>query len=151
VPMTDDLTAVVGDRDLLIAGMRPEHFADATLVEEHKRSRGVTFRAHVDVTEWLGSEQYAFIPYEAPEDIAARLAELARELDSEQLRTQLVVSLDPISQIRDGEPADLWVDPARMHLFDPRTGENLSRREQPAGSIPMTGTRQNATSRHLSK
>ena len=42
------------------------------------------------------------------------------------MRTQMVVSLDPSSRIRDGETADLWLDPTRMHLFDPRSGENLT-------------------------
>jgi multiple sugar transport system ATP-binding protein len=55
------------------------------------------------------------------------LRELERELDSESLRTQLVVSIDAESRLREGEPAELWVDPAHMHLFDPHTGENLTR------------------------
>jgi hypothetical protein len=38
----------------------------------------------------------------------------------------MVVSLDPASQVRDGETAALWLDPSRMHLFDPRNGENLT-------------------------
>ena len=126
LPMQGPVAERVGDRTLLIAGIRPEYFADAELVEESKKGRGVTFSAQVDVTEWLGSEQYAYIPYEAPEEIAQQLAELERELDSEQLRTQLVVSLDPVSRVRDGEQATLWLDPRRMHLFDPRTGENLT-------------------------
>jgi multiple sugar transport system ATP-binding protein len=112
---------------LLIAGIRPEHFEDATLLEPDVRSRGVTFTATVDVTEWLGAEQFAYIPYEAPAEITDQLRDLARELDSESLRTQLVVSLDIDSQIRRGEAAELWFDPARMHLFDPEGGENLTR------------------------
>src|SRR5436190_1521852 len=105
IPLAPDVAKRIGDRDLLIAGVRPEYFADASLVEEHKRDRGINFTAEVDVTEWLGSEQYAFIPYEAPDDIRQKLAELERELDSEQLRTQMVVSLDPASRVRDGEQA----------------------------------------------
>ncbi len=112
---------------LLIAGIRPEHFEDATLLEPEVRSRGVTFTATVDVTEWLGAEQFAYIPFEAPPEITAQLRELARELDSESMRTQLVVSLDTDSQIGRGEPAELWFDPARLHFFDPDGGENLSR------------------------
>jgi multiple sugar transport system ATP-binding protein len=126
LPLTSGIKESIGDRDLLIAGIRPGYFADASLVEDHKKGRGVTFQAEVDVTEWLGNEQYAFIPYEAPEDITNQLADLEKELDSEQMRTQMVVSLDPSSRIRDGEHAELWLDPSRMHLFDPRTGENLT-------------------------
>jgi multiple sugar transport system ATP-binding protein len=126
-PLRSDVAEKVGDRELLIAGIRPEHFEDASLVEESKRDTGVVFEVPVDVTEWLGDSQYAYIPYEAPDDIARQLSELEQELDSEHLRTQMVVSLDPMSRLRDGESAQLWLDPSRMHLFDPRTGENLTR------------------------
>ncbi|MET0740620.1 MAG: ABC transporter, partial [Candidatus Nanopelagicales bacterium] len=126
IPLTPELKESIGDREVLIAGLRPGHFEDAALIEGSKKDRGVTFTVKIDITEWLGNEQYAFIPYEAPADIAHQLAELERELDSEQLRTQMVVSLDPMSRVRDGDDANLWVDPRHMHLFDPRTGENLT-------------------------
>ena len=110
----------IGDRDAAhrrhpagaLRGRRPGRRATSA-------TRGQRSSAEVDVTEWLGNEQYAYIPYEAPEDVAEQLADLERELDSEQLRTQLVVALDPTSRIRDGETPTLWLDPSRMHLFDP--------------------------------
>jgi multiple sugar transport system ATP-binding protein len=125
--LPSEVAAQVGDRKLLIAGIRPEHFADASFVEEHKRDRGVTFDVHIDVTEWLGSQQYAYVPYDAPQEITNQLAELQEELDSEHVRTQMVVSLDPASRITDGQSAQLWLNPAQVHLFDPRTGDNLTR------------------------
>jgi multiple sugar transport system ATP-binding protein len=138
-PVTRELAGRIGDRRLLVAGIRPEHFEDATLLDEAKRAKGIPFEAPVDVTEWLGSEQFAFIPYQAPPEIAAQLAELARELDSEQLRTQLVASLDPMSRVLPGERAQLWVNPARMHLFDPRTGDNLTK-PGTDGQVPVPST-----------
>jgi multiple sugar transport system ATP-binding protein len=113
-PLRSEIAARVDDEQTLIAGVRPEYLEDATLVDERKRDRGVTFEAGV-------------IPYEAPPDIAERLAELERELDSEQMRTQMIVSLDPMSRVRDGEKSTLWLDPSRILIFDPRTGENLTR------------------------
>jgi multiple sugar transport system ATP-binding protein len=127
IPIRPEVASRIAGRDLLIAGIRPEHFEDSSLVDDHKRERGQSFHAHIDVTEWLGSQQYAYVPFEAPEEIVARLAELEKELDSEQLRTQMIVSLDPASRIRDGEDSELWLDLTRVHLFDPRTGENLTR------------------------
>jgi multiple sugar transport system ATP-binding protein len=118
--------AVTG-RDLLLVGIRPEYFDDASLVEEHKKPLGSTFRARVDVTEWLGDSQYAYIPYEAPEQITTQLRELSRELDSEELRTQAVVSIDSTSRIREGREAEFWLDARKVHVFDPATGENLTR------------------------
>jgi multiple sugar transport system ATP-binding protein len=127
IPLRPDVAKLIAGHDLLIAGIRPEHFEDASLVDEHKRDLGLTFAAHIDVTEWLGSQQYAYVPFEAPADITRQLAELEKELDSEQMRTQMVVSLDPASRLRDGEQAELWLDLRRVHLFDPRTGDNLTR------------------------
>jgi multiple sugar transport system ATP-binding protein len=136
VPLSEETKNKIGDHQLLIAGIRPEKFDEIGMVEEQKKARGIAFNAEVDVTEWLGAEQYAFVPYEAHEDIAKRLAELEKELDSEQMRTQMVVTLDPASRIRDGETAELWLDPTQMHLFNPHTGENLTLKEtaeEPAG------------------
>jgi multiple sugar transport system ATP-binding protein len=150
--LRSEVTGKVSDGQILIAGIRPEYFEDAALVDERKRDRGVTFEVEVDVTEWLGNEQYAFIPYEAPADIAHQLADLERELDSEQMRTQMVVSLDPMSRVRDGQKATLWLDPTRILLFDPRTGENLTRRAPDDGhaetadaAIDRAATKDNTT------
>ncbi len=127
VDLPESVAGRVADGSLLIAGIRPEHFEDASLIDPEHRSRGVVFRATVDVVEWLGHEQYAYVPFEAPDEVRERLRALARELDSEAMRTQLVVAVDPASQIRKGDSADLWFDPAHMYLFDPASGECLTR------------------------
>jgi multiple sugar transport system ATP-binding protein len=111
----------------LIAGIRPEHLEDAARVPAEARRDGVAFDAPVEVTEWLGDEQLAYVPYQMPREVAARVRSLAGELEGEALRTQLVVSLDAESGIRAGADARLWLDPRRLHLFDPRTGERLAR------------------------
>jgi multiple sugar transport system ATP-binding protein len=125
----------VADGQLLIAGLRPDHFDDARLLDPAKRERGAVFRARVDVTEWLGDSQYAYIPFEAGEEVTKQLAELAAELDSEALRTQLVVKIDAMSRMRENHEAEFWADTRRMHLFDPRTGENLTRDEAAAAEL----------------
>ncbi|MFD0684218.1 ABC transporter ATP-binding protein [Actinomadura fibrosa] len=122
--------AAIGEREVVLVGIRPEHFEDALLVGEEKRLRGSIVQARVDVTEWLGNELYAYVPYEAPPDVAAQLRDLSRELDSDQLRTQAVVALDAGSLITAGHDADLWIDTSRIHIFDPATGTNLTRDEE---------------------
>jgi multiple sugar transport system ATP-binding protein len=44
------------------------------------------------------------------------------------------VSLDAASQIDRGHEAELFVDPTRMHLFDPATGDNLTLRTKAAAT-----------------
>ncbi|MGH2689443.1 MAG: ABC transporter ATP-binding protein, partial [Actinomycetota bacterium] len=77
-------------------------------------------------TEWLGNELFAYIPFDAPPEVTERLKSLARELDSEAMRSQLVVSLDPSSRIAHGDEAELWFDAGRVQLFDPASGANLT-------------------------
>jgi multiple sugar transport system ATP-binding protein len=127
VELDEKRAAAVAGRDLLLVGIRPEYFEDASLVDEAKRPLGTLFRARVDVTEWLGDQQYAYIPYEAPAEITTQLRDLSRELDSEELRTQAIVSIDSTSRIREGREAEFWLDTRKVHVFDPATGENLTR------------------------
>jgi len=125
--------AHAASKGLLMAGIRPEHFEDAAVVEDPKP--GSTFRAPVEVVEWLGNEAYAYIPFEAPEEVRGQLEQLERDLDGESLRTQLVVSLDGSSRIAEGDEAEIWVDGSKMHLFDPATGENLTMDKDRAGMV----------------
>jgi multiple sugar transport system ATP-binding protein len=110
----------------VIAGIRPEHLEDAAVIEATSRERGVTFEVKVEVVEWLGAEQFAYVPYGAPPELVEPLHRLAEELDRESARTLLVASIDPASRIRRGEPAHLWFDPDNLYIFDARTGERLA-------------------------
>jgi multiple sugar transport system ATP-binding protein len=109
----------------LIAGIRPEHLADAALLPDDALARGTVFEASVDATEWLGPQQLAYVPYDARGEVADVVRRVAVELGTDALRPQLVASLDPLSRVRAGDRARLWMDSARMHLFDGRTGERL--------------------------
>ncbi len=121
-------------KGLLIAGIRPEHFEDAAVVDSDRT--GSTFRAQIDVVEWLGNEAYAYIPFEAPQEVQKQLQQLERDLDGESLRTQLVISLDGASKVAEGDEAEIWVDTSKMHLFDPSTGENLTLDREHSGRVP---------------
>jgi multiple sugar transport system ATP-binding protein len=123
-------------KGLLMAGIRPEHFEDVAVMESGKATAGSTFTTKVDVVEWLGNQAFAYSPFEAPEEVQQQLLELERDLDGEALHTQLVISLDGSSRINEGDEAEIWVDAAKIHLFDPTTGENLTVDPSSAGTIP---------------
>ncbi|PFG38780.1 carbohydrate ABC transporter ATP-binding protein (CUT1 family) [Georgenia soli] len=135
VPLDDRLRKAVGNRKTVIVGIRPDDFEDADLITGDRRGAGVVFDANVDVTEWLGEVLYAYIPYELDESVRKQLDELDRELEGEGMRSQLVVALDAMSPIRDGDTAQLWIDPAKIHLFDPESGDNLTRDEERAAKL----------------
>jgi multiple sugar transport system ATP-binding protein len=37
------------------------------------------------------------------------------------------VSIDSTSRIREGRDAEFWLDARKIHVFDPATGDNLTR------------------------
>ncbi|WP_168582079.1 ABC transporter ATP-binding protein [Gephyromycinifex aptenodytis] len=134
VPVSGDLAEKVRGKELVIVGIRPEYLKDASLGDAQAQG-AVSFHAPVDQTEWLGNEQYAYIPYHADDAVQHKLDELDRELDGEGSRTVMVVNLDGRSRIREGEEAELYFDPALMHVFDPETGACLTRNEERAAQI----------------
>jgi multiple sugar transport system ATP-binding protein len=135
IPTPEAVTRNKKKGDLVIVGIRPEAFEDALLVEEAQRATGIEFSANVDVTEWLGNEKYAYLPFEPHPEVQAALNELDRELDGEAMRTQLVVSLDGSSKVRPGDDARLWFQAASAHVFDAESGDNLTRDEAKAAEI----------------
>jgi multiple sugar transport system ATP-binding protein len=114
----------------LIAGIRPEHFEDASLVGE-AADRGTTFKAHIEVVESMGSELYAHFTVATDQTIeSAELRELAEdagggEIPMEGEEGRIVARLDPASKVAVGQEAELWVDATRLQLFDPDDGRNL--------------------------
>jgi multiple sugar transport system ATP-binding protein len=129
-----------GHEGKVIAGLRPESFEDASMVDDElKRGRGVTIEAEIDLVESLGSDLYAYFHVESEGVESEQLADLAEESIGEtgaaSLREgeeQIVARLDPASKIKRRERAQLWADTSKLHLFDPESGESLARRrEQP--------------------
>ena len=114
------------DDDHVIVGLRPEQFRLPAALDEEQRRSSATFKAHVDVIEWLGDEQLLYVPFEAPERIARQLVELGRELDVENPRTQLTIQLSADTDIAEGTDIELAVDRRDLHLFDPATGARLT-------------------------
>jgi multiple sugar transport system ATP-binding protein len=132
----------------LIAGIRPEHFEDASLVGEN-RDRGTTFRAQIEVLESVGSELYAHFAVEAEGEIESEeLRELAEDAGAGEVPSsggegRIVARLDPASRVREGEEAELWVDISKLHLFDGQSGRSLTSK----GSAPAADSGQSPTGR----
>ena len=83
----------------VIMGVRPEHFEDAALVEPGANAHGVTFAAHVEMLESLGSDKYAHFSLEGEPVSAAELTELAAEAGTSAVfgASQLVIRLPAVS------------------------------------------------------
>ncbi|MDN3481103.1 sn-glycerol-3-phosphate ABC transporter ATP-binding protein UgpC [Arthrobacter sp. APC 3897] len=127
--------AKAAGKDIVLVGLRPEFFEDAKFVDEAKRPHGSVFTAPISHTEWLGNEQYGYIPFHPDAEVKELLDNLARDMDADELRPQIVVTLDAASRIRGGRDAELWLDTRKVHLFDPETGDNLTRDAQAGAEL----------------
>ncbi len=124
----------------VIVGLRPEDFEDAQLAPKN-HPEGVEFEAPVELVESMGAEIYAYFSFEGGEVSSDELAELAKdsglaETPGAAAGGQAVARLSPESEIQEGQKARLWVDGAKVHLFDPGDGSNLvvrpAARQEPA-------------------
>jgi len=127
IPVVSERAEVARGRGVVLLGVRPEFFEDAALHDPAKMPHGTVFEADLTHTEWLGSEQYGYINFEPTPQVRELLQSLARDMDAEELRPQIVATLDAESKLRGGQRARLWLDTRRVHIFDPGTGENLTR------------------------
>jgi multiple sugar transport system ATP-binding protein len=116
-----------GGRGGVIAGLRPEDFEDARLVQD--RSRGITFTTTIDLLESMGSEFYAYFTLKTEKVSAQELEEIARDAGAADLPsqegTQVVARLEAASRVSQGEEAELWFNSDHLHLFDSETGRSL--------------------------
>jgi multiple sugar transport system ATP-binding protein len=139
--LTDELrrTLEAGDAPReVIMGIRPEHFEDGALVEEHQKGRGALFTAEVDVLESMGSDKFAYFSVEGEQAISDDLADLAADAGTADVpggdTGQVVTRLSAASGAREGEAMEVWVDTDKIQVFDPASGKNLTVREQPVGA-----------------
>ena len=115
----------------LIAGIRPEHFEDASLVGE-ALDRGTTFRRRSKSwSRWAPSSTPTSRLPRKRQIESQELRELAEDAGGGEVpmageEGRIVARLDPASQVRIGQEAELFVDATRLHLFDPDNGLNLT-------------------------
>jgi multiple sugar transport system ATP-binding protein len=131
-----------GERDVII-GIRPEHFEDASLVGQEKRSHGETVKAKVDLLESLGSDKYAYFTVQSERATAAHLQELAADAGTGDLGTveegvQVTARLDAASKAAEDQELEFWLDLEKVHVFDPESGENLTLADGRPGSEAKT-------------
>ncbi len=113
----------------VIAGIRPEHFEDARVLDERTLGGGSTFTATVDVLESMGSDKYAYFTVEGEAATSAELEELAADAGSADVPasgSQLVTRLSAASGAKEGSEVDVWFDADKIQLFDPSSGRNLT-------------------------
>jgi multiple sugar transport system ATP-binding protein len=115
----------------VVVGIRPEDFEDASLTGD--RGRGMTIKALIDVVESTGSDFYAHLAlnghsgqHELDEQVKRELEAAASASDeAAPVQPEVIARLDSSSRLAEGEEGELWLNTARVHLFDPESGERL--------------------------
>ncbi|HYJ60145.1 MAG TPA: sn-glycerol-3-phosphate ABC transporter ATP-binding protein UgpC [Actinomycetota bacterium] len=104
----------------VVLGIRPEDIEDASL---GSAPSGRRMPVTVDLVEALGSELLVHFDAGAPVVITDDDREMAEGL--EEVATAFVGRLDPRSRARQGDTVELAIDTARVHVFDPATGDAI--------------------------
>ncbi|OLR90129.1 ABC transporter ATP-binding protein [Actinokineospora bangkokensis] len=132
-PLTDrvrHLVEAAGAPREVIMGLRPEHFEDATLLDDTAKAGGGRFTATVDVLESMGSDKFAYFTVDGDTATSAELDELAADAGThdtgDDTGSQIVTRLSAASPAKEGAQTEVWFDADKVLLFDPKDGRNLT-------------------------
>ncbi|AKK29060.1 ABC transporter ATP-binding protein [Mycobacterium sp. EPa45] len=127
VTLSQEVQSVMGQHPKaanVIAGIRPEHFEDAALLDAYERIQALTFEVTVDLVESLGADKYVYFKTSGDGAKAAQLAELAAESGAGE--NEFVARLSADSKAAIGQTIELAFDTAKLHIFDADSGANLT-------------------------
>jgi multiple sugar transport system ATP-binding protein len=110
----------------VIVGIRPQDLGDATQSDPSLPA----IDAVPEVIEELGSATHVIFAIEAPPVELEAVSAVTDEGDSAVLlatdrRALFTAEVPETTRVQLGQPLRLALDPARLHLFDPETGQSL--------------------------
>jgi len=127
VALDDSLRQRLGERQMVIVGIRPELCHDATTPEGRAVVDRVDFTTRIDDVEWRGKTQLLYLGYELEPDVEEMLTDIEDALDFDLFGNFVVAELPASSELRAGMSARIVVPRDAILVFDAQTGENLIR------------------------
>ncbi|MBC7633472.1 ABC transporter ATP-binding protein [Aeromicrobium sp.] len=124
--LDDTLRQRIGDRQVVVLGIRPEHCYDASGPGGEAVRDRVEFTTRIDDVEWRGSSQFAYLGYDIAPEVEVLLDEVEELLEFDLFQNFLVAELAAASTMRPGMSIRVVIPRDKVHVFDPETGENLT-------------------------
>jgi multiple sugar transport system ATP-binding protein len=117
----------------VVVGIRPQDFEDASLVSDAPEDERIQVNA--ELVEPIGTQTLLHFDAKAPVAVTEETRELAADVGVEsgqsfeesakQGRNEFVAEVNPQSKIKERESAELRIDTARLHFFDPETNRGI--------------------------
>lgn len=120
--LDDGLRERIADRDIVVVGVRPEHFVESREVP----SGGFGLTANIDDVEWRGRSQFAYLGYDIDPDVETVLDEVEDHVEFDLFQSFVAAELPPVSEIVTGRTLSVAAAREHVHVFDPVSGENLT-------------------------
>ena len=127
VMLTPEVQQAIGQHsksENMIAGVRPEHLADAAFIDGYQRIRALTFEVKVDLVESLGADKYVYFTTAGPAVRSAQLDEL--EAEGEVHENHFIARVPAESNATIGQSIELALDATKLAVFDGDSGVNLT-------------------------
>jgi len=125
VAMDVEMAEKVGDREVVVVGIRPEHCFDASRPESFRLTRPVEIEGRVDDVEWGGKTQSVYLGYEIDPDIEEQLTEIEDDFEFDLFHNFFVAQLASDTAAEVGSTVRIAVSADQLHLFDLATAERL--------------------------
>ncbi len=120
LPLAGPLASAVGDRELVVLGVRPEHCTDDAVAAD-----GLVVTSRVDDVEWRGGTQLVHLGYDLEDDVQHVLEGVEDTLDFDLFQQFFVAELAPSPRRRPGATVRVGAPLDRVLVFDPATGRRL--------------------------
>jgi len=115
----------IGERELVVVGIRPEHCFDASKAESYRLSRPIEFEGRVDDVEWGGKTQSVFLGYEIDSEVEEQLTAIEDDFEFDLFQNFFVAQLSTDAPVEVESTIRVAVAGDSLHFFDLETAEAI--------------------------
>jgi len=115
----------IGERELVVVGIRPEHCFDASKAESYRLSRPIEFEGRIDDVEWGGKTQSVFLGYEIDSEVEEQLTAIEDDFEFDLFQNFFVAQLSTDAPVEVDSTIRVAVAGDSLHFFDLETAEAI--------------------------